>query len=160
MNKQISIYSPFTAYFSDLCEKLTIAVEICVSNSNASGENKFFLPEALDLVASYFYIFPLWTGILLKHTKDLYPDSLQHINTKVCNNVIEGIFSYRKTSLLQKKIRVHRPGDIINIFWKDLYAKYINNYDNIYKEEYIYNAPIKLNEPTEMWVSKNSSKKR
>ena len=148
--KKIIAQSPYTKYFENHFEKLKLSEQL-KDSSNQTTKNKYFLPKSMIILRGYLYLMPLWAGLMTVSTKRIYPQNLSNILTRVVNNCVENSFKYKKHCLLGNVLKCHMPSSLINLFWRDIQAKFIAIYKKIYETEYKFTLEKNEKEPEEMW---------
>jgi hypothetical protein len=151
--KTIREKSKFFQYFNNIQNKIETEIVSCLDFDNMDTDlNMYYNQEVLNLISSYNYIMPLWSGVMLN---DLALNKTSLI-TRVTNNSVENYFKIKKHSTLnhQKK---KLPSEITTPFLlkvRSLALKY-----DLKGTDFINQViPCQLNE--DRWVDKKEKKKR
>ena len=97
--RTIKASSPFHRHFGN------IRIKTKVTNTDTTEPNYHYCPQVLDLLDSYLYLFPLWSGILL------VTESTSRLVTRDTNCFVENWFNIVKNTILKKKL--HRPAGVL-----------------------------------------------
>lgn len=94
--------SPFRQFFDS---RITTFHDFLRSQTVDSSEmNDYCNPKLFDIVKKCLYIFPLWSGIILRKCQDFLPNlSFTTTSPRVSNNYVENYFNQQKHSLLSSK---------------------------------------------------------
>lgn len=96
--RTIKASSPFHKHFAN------IRMKTKVTNTNTIKPNVYYCPQVQDLLESYLYLFPLWSGLLL------VTESASQLITRDTNCYVENWFNIVKNTILKKKL--HRPAGV------------------------------------------------
>ena len=92
----IKASSPFTSIFQEIEDEVQKSKD---SDENVNEEkNAYYSPQIFAKIASYMYLFPLWSGIVIY----LLPQKIK----KDSNSIVEGWMKIVKQDILQKQRRL------------------------------------------------------
>jgi hypothetical protein len=89
--------SPFNIHFSLILAKYDNTIQ---SKETNLEENEYFCADLFNIVRNYLYIFPLWTGVLLREVNT--KNSMIKPLTRMSNNPVECWFKQQKHGVLNK----------------------------------------------------------
>lgn len=107
-----------------MTKNLSMAIKNIVQkqSDNVYESNTYFCPQLFEIIENYFYIIPLWTGIILNHQEQPFS------KTSLTNNPVENWFGHLKNNVL--KNRKVMPSQFVGSVYQILYSKFILYYND------------------------------
>ncbi|CAF1070918.1 unnamed protein product [Brachionus calyciflorus] len=148
--------SEFGKYFTEFKKKI---LESDAEDDLSQSEkiNEFYSPQLVEIIDSYMYLVPLWTGMFITNLKYSKLSTVYENNiTRFTNNSVENWFNILKNVILQKNRHV-KPSFLIGLHAPYLKSIVNNVVDKKRVTKYITTEETPLDAITE-WVDKKRTK--
>jgi hypothetical protein len=153
MEDNLKENSPFKAYFdSFVTEILGKGPDECSSKTN-----KYHSKQLYEIISEFYYIMPLWTGIIINMWESIYAN--RENLTRLSNNPVENWFKILKNNILKHR---SKPSQHTTKVFKHLVTDYFKLY-NVQETGTPQSIQLKKDstkEQEEKWSGKNETKKR
>ena len=152
MDDNLKKNSPFKAYFEsfvkDILEK--------VPKESSKNPNKYHSKQLYDIISEFYYIMPLWTGIIINMWESIY--SNRESLSRLSNNPVENWSKILKTNILRHR---SKPSQHSTKVFKQLVTDYFLFYKaqgtGILQSVQLQKETTK--EQEERWSGKNERKR-